>query len=487
MKTGRTLYFPEKFAMKADPQEAPQGALYDKSQTKRKNLNRNNQIKRISTVLPRAAAYRLREDIPGNSPLPNLVSNRATADWDVPILAAISAWLIPARARSSNTLSRSLNSALTSSYSLRNSGSSIQCAEVSFHVFFASLLASIFKLLQSVIRNFQVPFWSLLSLFNNGVQKPNFSSDFCAVKNPSVTICGFSSNLKEARVAGQRLRMRLSKIASKHLHFVQEVFQSSSYLQRHCFDSQTNILRKKINFIPRHGDSLLVLIRSNYIKFDIKPLLYSSSLETNFNQCCLRVRLIIGLFLATLSLSSQADDFGELAKRCAPEIAEDTLRAIVKTESGFNPYAIGVVNGKVKQPKAYHEAMSTIAELELSGADYSVGLAQINRKNFSKYGISASQALDACTNLKVASRILSACFKSAKQSPAPDGKALHDALSCYYSGNFKTGYRHGYVDKVRSNAGLSPLSVPSIREVEVSKSQSLIAEGVPGKSSGLIF
>lgn len=201
-------------------------------------------------------------------------------------------------------------------------------------------------------------------------------------------------------------------------------------------------------------------------------------METNFNQCCLRVRLIIGLILATLSLSSQADDFGELAKRCAPEIEEDTLRAIV---------TIGVVNGKVKQPKAYHEAMSTIAELELSGADYSVGLAQINRKNFSKYGISASQALDACTNLKVASRILSACFKSAKQSPAPDGKALHDALSCYYSGNFKTGYRHGYVDKVRSNAGLSPLSVPSIREVEVSKSQSLIAEGVPGKSSGLIF
>lgn len=184
----------------------------------------------------------------------------------------------------------------------------------------------------------------------------------------------------------------------------------------------------------------------------------------------------------------QADDFGELAKRCAPSVAEDTLRAVVKTESGFNPYAIGVVKGKVKQPRAYHEAMSTIAELELSGADYSVGLAQINRKNFSKYGISASQALDACTNLKVASRILSACFKSAKQSPASDGKALHDALSCYYSGNFMTGYRHGYVDKVRSNAGLSPLSVPSIREVETSKpQQSLIAEGVPGKSSGLIF
>ena len=204
--------------------------------------------------------------------------------------------------------------------------------------------------------------------------------------------------------------------------------------------------------------------------------------------CSTNIKKLIFGFLALLPLFCQADDFGELAKRCAPSVAEDTLRAIVKTESGFNPYAIGVVKGKVKQPRAYHEAMSTIAELELSGADYSVGLAQINRKNFSKYGISASQALDACTNLKVASRILSACFQSAKQSPASDGNALHDALSCYYSGNFKTGYRHGYVDKVRSNAGLSPLSVPSIHEVEVSKpQQSLIAEGVPGKASGLIF
>ena len=228
-------------------------------------------------------------------------------------------------------------------------------------------------------------------------------------------------------------------------------------------------------------------LMSRAINFSVLVTKHLASV-TNFSNKTVTLQLFFLFCLTLVCCPSHADDFGELAKRCAPSVAEDTLRAIVKTESGFNPYAIGVVKGKVKQPKAYHEAMSTIAELELSGADYSVGLAQINRKNFSKYGISASQALDACTNLKVASRILSACFKSAKQSPASDGKALHDALSCYYSGNFKTGYRHGYVDKVRSNAGLSPLSVPSIREVEVSKpQQSLIAEGVTGKSSGLIF
>lgn len=204
--------------------------------------------------------------------------------------------------------------------------------------------------------------------------------------------------------------------------------------------------------------------------------------------CSTNIKKLIFGFLALLPLFCQADDFGELAKRCAPEVSEDTLRALVRTESSFNPYAIGIVGGGSRQPKAFHEAMAVIAQLELEGKNYSVGLAQINKKNFSKLGINAAGALDACTNLKAASKILSDCYQRAQKNSGSN--SLHDALSCYYSGNFKTGYRHGYVDKVRSNAGLSPLSVPSIREVETSKpqlQQSLIAEGVPGKSSGLIF
>lgn len=212
-------------------------------------------------------------------------------------------------------------------------------------------------------------------------------------------------------------------------------------------------------------------------------------MEPNFNQSGLRVRIIIGFILVTLSLSSQADDFGELAKRCAPEVSEDTLRALVRTESSFNPYAIGIVGGGSKQPKAFHEAMAIIAQLELEGKNYSVGLAQINKKNFSKLGINASGALDACTNLKAASKILSDCYQRAQNRSGSN--SLHDALSCYYSGNFQTGYRHGYVDKVRANAGISTLTapvVPSIREAETQQKESstLVAKG-DKPSTGLIF
>ncbi len=46
--------------------------------------------------------------------------------------------------------------------------------------------------------------------------------------------------------------------------------------------------------------------------------------------------------------------------------------------------------------------------------------------------------------------VLAECFDraSGSVSKAVDQVALRQALSCYYSGNFDTGFRHGYVHKV---------------------------------------
>lgn len=97
-------------------------------------------------------------------------------------------------------------------------------------------------------------------------------------------------------------------------------------------------------------------------------------------------------------------------------------------------------------------------------------------------------ALDACTNLKAASKILSDCYQRAQKNSGSN--SLHDALSCYYSGNFQTGYRHGYVDKVRANAGINVnlQTVPSIREAETkSKESSTFVATGDNSSTGLIF
>ena len=45
-------------------------------------------------------------------------------------------------------------------------------------------------------------------------------------------------------------------------------------------------------------------------------------------------------------------DFMSLSQQCAPEIHPTTMAALVRVESDFNPFAIGVVKGYlVRQPK----------------------------------------------------------------------------------------------------------------------------------------
>ena len=150
-------------------------------------------------------------------------------------------------------------------------------------------------------------------------------------------------------------------------------------------------------------------------------------------------------------------DIAALLLSCAPLVAPSTAQALVKTESAGNPYAIGVVAGTlVRQPQSKAEALATVQALEFSGWNYSLGLAQINKKNFSRLGLTAERAFDVCANLTAMQTILSECFERARKSAAPQ-RAVRDALSCYYSGNFVTGYQHGYVDKVvAASAAIAP-------------------------------
>ncbi|MGK7247425.1 transglycosylase SLT domain-containing protein [Buttiauxella agrestis] len=75
--------------------------------------------------------------------------------------------------------------------------------------------------------------------------------------------------------------------------------------------------------------------------------------------------------------------FLALAMQCAPDVAPDTLARIVKTESGFNPWAIGVVGKPLKrQPQTKEEAIAAVRQLDKDSANFSIGLAQINRQYF---------------------------------------------------------------------------------------------------------
>jgi type IV secretion system protein VirB1 len=144
--------------------------------------------------------------------------------------------------------------------------------------------------------------------------------------------------------------------------------------------------------------------------------------------------------------------FLALALTCAPQVHPETARAIVTVESGTNPYAIGVVGGAlVRQPRTRAEALATIKALHAGGWNYSVGLAQINVANFARLGLTADTALDPCASLGAMQAVLGECHERASPGASPQ-TALRRALSCYYSGNFDTGVRHGYVARVVATA-----------------------------------
>lgn len=168
-------------------------------------------------------------------------------------------------------------------------------------------------------------------------------------------------------------------------------------------------------------------------------------------------------------------DFLALAQQCAPDVHPHTMAAIMRVESSYNPYAIGVVGGKLeRQPQNKDEAVATAKALEKAGFNFSMGTGQVNRYNLAKYGLDYETVFEPCGNFRASSLILKDCYERAKSKYATPQEALQASFSCYYSGNFRTGFTQdfkgqpSYVQKVLNSAGAlqnrSPsLAIPVIR------------------------
>ncbi|WP_425493058.1 lytic transglycosylase domain-containing protein [Dyella lutea] len=129
-------------------------------------------------------------------------------------------------------------------------------------------------------------------------------------------------------------------------------------------------------------------------------------------------------------------------------VPAEVMQHVAQVESGNNPFAIGVVGGRLqRQPRNLAEATATARMLERRGYNYSLGIAQVNRANLGHYGLHTyARAFDRCSNLQAGASILANCYARA-------GGDWGKAFSCYYSGNFVTGYRDGYVQRVYASMG----------------------------------
>lgn len=149
---------------------------------------------------------------------------------------------------------------------------------------------------------------------------------------------------------------------------------------------------------------------------------------------------------------------------CAPEVARPTIAAIVKVESGGNPWALNDNSSKrAWYPQTYKEAVALAKTLTRRGHSVDMGLAQINSRNLPKLRLTIEQVYEPCRNLMAASRILQGCYADAAARYGGGQRALVHALSCYNTGSLYGGRRYVYRilaaaganDKVRGIAAAS--------------------------------
>lgn len=135
-----------------------------------------------------------------------------------------------------------------------------------------------------------------------------------------------------------------------------------------------------------------------------------------------------------------------------PYAHRSIMTAIVKVESGGNPWAINI-NSKtgqrlLYQAKTLEQAQAWVRWFVSNNYNIDIGLAQINIKNIQKQKLDPTDFLEPCTNLKMAGQILKANYVSAAKTSTNSDDAVKKAISAYNTGTFKSGFSNGYVGKV---------------------------------------
>ena len=151
--------------------------------------------------------------------------------------------------------------------------------------------------------------------------------------------------------------------------------------------------------------------------------------------------------LLALTLSAT---MASLLRACAPAVGIKTMAGIVQYESGWHPYAIGDNDThRAYYPPSAEQAVVVATDLLRLGHNLDAGLGQVNSSNWAPYGIDVRSVFEPCTNVRVASRILSGTYGSAIRTNwigraiatnddayRQQQYALIHALSSYNSGRF---------------------------------------------------
>lgn len=159
----------------------------------------------------------------------------------------------------------------------------------------------------------------------------------------------------------------------------------------------------------------------------------------------------------------------ELLMMCAPDVDPVTMAAVVKQESGGQPW---VVNNNTTRKSAtfVSKAAAVAAAVAAVGRGESVdmGLVQINSKNLPALGLSVAQVFDPCTNIAAGANILAAGYKRTG--------SLGSALSIYNTGRSDSKIGVAYAQKVFQQAGVKVPGIPGGQLAELPEMSSFAAK-----------
>lgn len=179
--------------------------------------------------------------------------------------------------------------------------------------------------------------------------------------------------------------------------------------------------------------------------------------------------------------------FLDLAQNCAPQIATETIAAVVSIESVFQPFAIRINTDRplAEQPKTRAEAIETATILISEGHDIDLGLGGINSGNLGRLGMSVSDTFDFCLNIKASAALLEGYYQIALQGGATTAQAEAVMLRSYFgNGDASVGEMVGYDKKVLAERERLSSQLDNIEIVEA-QPQALPARERAGESSAV--
>lgn len=174
----------------------------------------------------------------------------------------------------------------------------------------------------------------------------------------------------------------------------------------------------------------------------------------------------------------------DVIQQYAPNVAPQTIAAIIRVESGGNQFAVGINCAAARRihPKSAQEAAARARYFISKGYSVDLGLMQINSRNLPGLGLTVEQAFDPGSNIQAGATILTRGYRGAVKRYGPGQNALGAALSAYNTGNYEQGFRNGYVGKIFCNAGIRRSLHPMVVS---SPTQRRIAVGVASQT-GLV-